>query len=111
MKYIEVDEFDEKSDEEGYLYFIREEQPYSEDLFFTKVGFSNNPNRRLKTHQCGNPRKLVLVNTIKCEDYKNAEKYMHRYFSDRRSELGGGTEWFVLRTSEIDQICENCIKK
>jgi hypothetical protein len=98
-------------DGEGYLYFIREETPYSEDLYFTKVGFSNNPERRLCTHQCGNPRKLILVNVIKCLEYKKAEKYMHRYFSDRRTVLGGGTEWFVLREVEINQICDNCVEK
>ena len=109
IKYIELEETE--SNEEGYLYFIREELSYSEDIHYVKVGFSNNPQRRLKTHQCGNPRKLIIHNTIKCKDYKNAEKYMHRYFSDRKSELGGGTEWFFLSLEEIDQICSAAIEK
>lgn len=116
--YIEVDcemfrevRDERKGLEEGYLYFIYEEQPFSknldgEDVFFVKVGFTINLVNRMRAHQCGNPRKLTLRNSIRCVDYKNAERYMHRYFRDRRSTIGGGTEWFMLSLNEIDSICD-----
>ena len=92
--------------EMGYLYFIKEIIPYKNDLYLYKVGFSNNPDSRFKSHQCSNPRKLIMYNYICCNEYKKAEQYMHKYFSNRKAPLGGGTEWFLLTDAEVDKICD-----
>jgi hypothetical protein len=84
----------------GYVYFL-----YSKmDPGHSKVGYSNAPISRLKTLQCGNRLPLEIYKTIPCINYKKLELYMHKYLSNRRSTIGGGTEWFKISLSEIDDI-------
>jgi hypothetical protein len=104
--YISTDE--EFKDNNGYLYFIRLRTLIKEHMNFTKIGRSINPQRRLKEANTwlsciGSP---YIYKEISCKDYVNAELIMHRYLKDRQFKPNGKkTEWFLLDTDTIDQIC------
>lgn len=67
---------------EGYVYFITSGEA-------TKVGWSLDPERRLRSLQTGNPEPLVLL--AKIEGTKKDERRIHK--SLRRARLHG-LEWF-----------------
>lgn len=64
-----------------------------------KIGYSANPEKRLKELQTGNPLKLKLVTTI--PGSYETEKALHLYFTRNKRE----GEWFHL-TGELG----NCLK-
>jgi len=66
----------------NYLYVIEEEGGNF------KVGISNNPERRLRLLQCGNPRKLELISVF--DNEPGLEKLIHITLDHRK--LNG--EWF-----------------
>jgi len=73
-----------------YVYFIQEGRGKHGSI---KIGKSSNINKRLKSLQTGNPRKLTLMATIKCTTPNNAhrlESKLHLMFKADR--VRG--EWF-----------------
>jgi len=71
-----------------YVYFIRSGKKGA-----IKIGKSNNPEKRVKELQTGNPYKLYLIAFIHCETEEGAiklERKIHRLFKKRRM-IG---EWF-----------------
>ncbi|MDA9993289.1 GIY-YIG nuclease family protein [bacterium] len=69
-----------------YIYCISD----GKDL--CKFGFSNNPEKRLKTLQTGNPNNLQLIDTILVEEkeVRNLEKTLHKEYAHKRVK----GEWF-----------------
>ena len=61
-----------------------------------KIGWSNNPHRRLKTLQCGSAFPLELLFSIDGE--KETEKYLHKLFAEYRL-LG---EWFYMENKILN---------
>lgn len=62
---------------------------------FIKIGKSNNVERRLLELQTANPRKLKLLNTIKCENETSAfalESFLHSILQS----VHQNGEWFHL---------------
>lgn len=53
---------------------------------------SYRPEYRIKELQTGNPYKIVLLLKVSCDDCRNIESEVHRYFGDNR-ESG---EWFKV---------------
>lgn len=73
-----------------YVYFIQEGRGEHGSI---KIGKSNNVDKRLKSLQTGNPRKLTLMALIKCRtpnDAHRLESKFHLMFKNDRV-LG---EWF-----------------
>lgn len=73
-----------------FVYFIQEGKG---NHGYIKIGVSNNVNKRLDSLQTGNPRKLTLMASIKCDTPNNAyrlEKKLHKKF---KSQCIRG-EWF-----------------
>lgn len=65
-----------------------------------KVGFSKNPEARLKQLQTGNPVPLKLIMKIKCNDEnhaRNLEKSLHEMLSTQSVYL----EWYKLKKTHI----------
>lgn len=65
----------------GSIYFAR-----SKNNIRVKVGSSNNPERRLKQHRCGNTEELDLIYTFHTKGNRLAlEKYIHSILEPLRS--------------------------
>jgi hypothetical protein len=74
----------------GYVYFIQEVGGGP-----VKIGFALTPTDRLRALQTGNPRKLRIVRTVRCE-FRAYERHLHRYYAPFHL----AREWFkpeVLR--------------
>lgn len=82
---------------EGWVYFIGEEP----NSGWVKIGCTRNkPEDRVAELQTGNPRRLVLLNSVTCMDYKKFEAYLHKCFDTKR----GVGEWFQLTANEINEL-------
>lgn len=66
----------------GFVYFVREENGP------IKIGWGQNPQRRMAGMQTGNPRRLVLLGCMPAT--RKEERQLHARFADLR--LAG--EWF-----------------
>ena len=77
-----------------YTYFIIENE--DNDNCRIKIGFSKNPENRIKNLQTGNSRKLALMGWIESED-QTLERHLHKkYESDN---LNG--EWFSIEPCDV----------
>lgn len=89
-----------------YVYFI---SAYGEhELQQIKIGYSNDPDGRLKKLQTGSPIKLKLLGTVKCNSEAHArqvEKLAHNIFHKQKRR----GEWYKLSKKHISQI-ESLIK-
>ena len=68
-----------------------------------KIGESQDPMRRVRDLQTGNPRKLQVYRIIKCNNKKeaqNVETAIHTMFHHRRR-MG---EWFNMTKEEVDYL-------
>ncbi len=52
----------------GYIYFIKEVESGR-----VKIGFSNSPEKRLKSLQTANPNRLMIVNIVRVSDTRKCE--------------------------------------
>jgi hypothetical protein len=81
-----------------HLYFISSGK-------YTKIGISDNPKRRLKQLQTGNPDKLILidhVNTGSSDEAARVEDMLHKFYSHKR--VRG--EWFKgIDINEAKRLC------
>lgn len=66
-----------------------------------KIGYSKNPNKRIKQLNTGNAKKLILIGYVNGD--KNKEKELHCQFSQDR--LNG--EWFSPSNEILDFINDN----
>jgi len=77
-----------------YVYFIRQAGKGNQPM---KVGYSNDPDVRIKSLQTGNPNRLYLSAAIPCENEKDARKFertLHWLFQKKYKRLMG--EWFTV---------------
>ncbi len=91
----------EDKSEEVYVYII--ENTYLHD---TKIGISNNPEKRIKQLQTGNSRQLVIKYTIKFNTRNEANKLeyaLHKKYSKHR--LCG--EWFEIDSNKVIKYLED----
>jgi hypothetical protein len=90
-------------DSKNYIYIITNGEDY-------KVGFSKNPNKRLKQLQTGNSKKLKLINVYQVPDrlVRIIEKEAHREIRIRYEKRGewfkGASEFYVKLL--VDMVCE-----
>lgn len=76
-----------------YIYLIRVNE-------YIKIGYSNNINGRLRQIQTDSPYEVELVLSIKVDNGRNIEKYLHSYFKAKR--VRG--EWFELNNDEVKEV-------
>ena len=77
-----------------YVYFIRQEGKGNQPI---KVGFSLNPDERIKNLQTGNPNRLYLGASVPCDSEDGArelEKTLHWLLKKKYRKLHG--EWFII---------------
>lgn len=68
--------------------------------YFYKIGFSKNPQNRLKTIKTHNPLKVTLFATLKTDKYIELEKELHDLFSSKRT----NGEWFELKNDDLTKL-------
>lgn len=68
------------------------------DLY--KIGFSNQPKKRLEMLQIGSPYELRLIWEDKVYNYMQIEEGLHKKFENKR--VRG--EWFKLDKEDVDYI-------
>ena len=76
------------------VYFIRQEGKGNQPI---KVGFSHDPDERIKSLQTGNPNRLYLGASIPCDSEDIArmlEKTLHWLLKKKYRKLHG--EWFII---------------
>lgn len=80
-----------------YVYLIQAGDKKTDPV---KVGFSKNPEKRLKSFQTGNAKELRLIMKIKCNSPSHArrlEKSLHIMLGSQNIHL----EWFKLKKTHI----------
>ena len=79
----------------GWVYMIAE---IGTDLI--KVGLSEDPSKRLKELQTGDPHQLIIEGQEWVHDMQKTETQLHHALRQYKSPLGGGTEWYSVRAEE-----------
>lgn len=90
-----LDKEAERQDGEGFVYLMKRDDGCH------KIGLSGNPDRRLKQIQRDFPT-AVLIHTLKTDDMRQAESYMHQEFAAHRKD----GEWFDLSPDQVQTICQ-----
>jgi hypothetical protein len=97
---------------EGYVYFITEvchreycRLHYCTCECFVKIGYSADPNTRIKNIQVNNPREVKLLYVIKSNDVLFDEGVLHSHLNDKRH-MG---EWFIIEKNLLDKIVKSAI--
>jgi hypothetical protein len=81
-----------------YLYIL--EEVNKENLLKTKIGVSNNVEKRIKTLQTGNYNLIKLYHSEeRCDAYKIETKLKH-FFSYAKNGAGGN-EWYLVSPREV----------
>lgn len=78
-----------------YVYIIKDGDRY-------KIGYSGDPERRLKSLQTGNPRKLELVFRFKTLWAEPLEYYLQDHFKSKQTR----GEWYALTDKELNEMPE-----
>jgi len=87
----------------GELYFIKEKDALSKEYSdYVKIGLvkqseSKSSEDRMREHQTGNPRPLVLFHVVESPAIFQIENMMHRTFAPQR--VSG--EWFLLSEAQL----------
>ena len=84
-----------------YVYLIQ-----SLESGYYKIGVSNNPQKRIKQLQTGNPTVLRLIYTFESEYSHQIESFFHKRFSYCRKE----GEWFDLDIINEVNFLDECNK-
>lgn len=89
----------------GYVYLILEINEYGEENH--KIGISKNePIKRLKQLQTGNPNRIDILSFYKSENYKRIEKWLHSRYSSYKTLADN--EWFKLPDDQVLNFIETC---
>jgi len=88
----------------GYVYLFLETDSAGQETY--KIGITkNDPKKRIKQLQTGNPRKIDLLKSYTSENYLKVEKWLHRkYFVKTEAK----NEWRSLSNEEVFSFIEDC---
>lgn len=91
----------------GYVYLILEVNHNGEESH--KIGISKNePIKRLKQLQTGNPNKISILNFYESINYKRIEKWLHTKYSLNKTLAEN--EWFKLSDEQVLMFTDTCKK-
>lgn len=97
-------------EEDHFVYFISNRD--RKGVQPVKIGYSKDPEKRLKRLQTGHPNKLEVLKLLRCgceKDGRKLEKTLHWLAMKRFQRLQG--EWFIIRGSWkklVDQSIKLC---
>lgn len=91
----------------GYVYLILEVNEHGEEHH--KIGISKNePEKRLKQLQTGNPNRIDILKFYESKNYKHVEKWLHSRFYNKKTLAEN--EWFKLLDDDVLKFIETCKK-
>jgi len=73
----------------GYIYFFRGSH---EPFYKIKIGRTNNPLSRLRSHRTANPHGIEVLLVFQTRSDVKAEQFLHKYFATSR--ISPRNEWF-----------------
>jgi len=82
-----------------YIYLINKE--HTDDY---KIGISNKPEKRLKTLQTGNSKKLIIIDKFLSSFATKIETHLHHQFY-KTQKVG---EWFTLNDNDVKGFKTTC---
>ena len=85
----------------SFIYLIKCEMPEG-DMF--KIGYSRNPDQRLKELKTANPNPLTVVAKFQTKHNRLIETNFHRLYKHKN--IDG--EWFYLFTHDVDGFIPTC---
>lgn len=90
----------------GYVYLFMELDSEGNETF--KIGITkNDPAKRIKQLQTGNPRTIRLVKFYQSQNYLKVERWLHRKYQLKTE---AENEWRSLSNEEILSFHEDCKK-
>jgi len=87
----------------GYVYLMESIRDY--DTIY-KIGYSKNPNKRIKNIQTGNDGLVKIIEIFETKHGKKLEVFLHNLYSHKRKNM----EWFDLNIDDINSFKINCSK-
>lgn len=81
-----------------YIYFIREVNSH-----YVKIGYANDPVKRVGELQIGNPHDLIIAHAIQVADAATAKRIEHVFHVRFQSALVRG-EWYVLSERDLEDV-------
>jgi len=91
----------------GYVYLILEVNEHGEEHH--KIGISKNePEKRLKQLQTGNPNRIDILKFYESKNYKRVEKWLHSRFCNKKTLAEN--EWFILSDDDVINFIDVCKK-
>lgn len=90
----------------GYVYLFMEVDKNGEEAF--KIGITrNNPIKRIKQLQTGNPNKLSVLKSYASDNYLKVEQWLHRKYNIKTE---AKNEWRTLTNEEVMTFELDCEK-
>ena len=93
---------------EHFVYFISTRE--RKGMQPVKIGYSKDPEKRLKRLQTGHPNRLEVMKMVKCaseKDGRKLEKTLHWLAKRKFQKLNG--EWFIINGS-WQKLIKDCVK-
>ena len=77
---------------------------------YYKVGRSDDPSKRVKALQTGNPRPLRVVKSWQVTDMDAAERAAHGAIVSFKLENGGGKEWYCVTSQQWEKFIHDIVQ-
>lgn len=87
----------------GYVYLMISTDETNTTTF--KIGASNNPEKRVKSLQTGNPNKILLHRKYESKNYLKVERWLHRQYQTKTE---AKNEWRTLTDEQVLSFSDNC---
>jgi len=89
----------------GWIYLMCQVDIDGNELY--KIGVSkNDPEKRVKSLQTGNPNKILLLNKYSSSHYNKIERWLHRKFFIKKTLANN--EWFALTSNQAVSFLSEC---
>ena len=90
----------------GYVYLFLEVDKTGNETY--KIGITKNePTKRVKQLQTGNPNKLSVLKSYSSVNYLKVERWLHRKYNVKTE---ANNEWRSLTNEEVISFEEDCKK-
>ena len=90
----------------GYVYLILEIDKNGEETY--KIGITkNDPIKRQKNLQTGNPNKIQVLNFYESSNYLKVERWLHKQYNIKTE---ADNEWRSLTNEQVMSFLDDCKK-
>ena len=90
----------------GYVYLILEIDKHGDETY--KIGITkNDPIKRQKTLQTGNPNKIEVLKFYESPNYLKVERWLHKRYATKTE---ADNEWRSLTNEQVISFLDDCKK-